>query len=91
MRSAGNGFRRARSTASIAVASPSQVELIAQTRGNATFDEVLRKLKCSACGKPPPGPVYLCAGQSREFNWGAPPNLGSGPPDQAEIDVKSWL
>ncbi len=50
------------------------VRLLAQTKGNATYEEVLRKLKCSACGAKPLGPIYLCAGKARRHNWGAPPD-----------------
>jgi hypothetical protein len=45
------------------------VRLLAQDYGDRTFAELLRRLRCAKC-KRPPAPVYLCAGH-REHNHGA--------------------
>lgn len=50
------------------------VRLLAERRGNPTFAETLARLRCSTCGGKAQGPVYLCAGQSREFHGGGPPD-----------------
>jgi hypothetical protein len=50
------------------------IKLLADRRGNPTFEEVLARLRCSTCGCNPRGPVYLCAGHAREFNSGGPPD-----------------
>ena len=48
----------------------SPVRVIASNSGDRSFAEVLTRLRCSRCGKPP-APVYLCAGH-REASGGAP-------------------
>jgi hypothetical protein len=48
------------------------LRLLAQQHGDRTFVEILRRLRCKQC-KRPPAPVYLCAGH-REFCHGAPPD-----------------
>jgi hypothetical protein len=40
------------------------VRLMLRDHGDRTFAEVLAKLRCRQCGRPP-APVYLCAGTSR--------------------------
>jgi len=40
--------------------------------GDPTFAEILRRLRCRRCRRPP-APVYLCAGH-REHNNGAAPD-----------------
>jgi len=46
------------------------LRLLAADRGDRTFAEILPRLRCKHC-KRPPAPVYLCAGH-REHNHGAP-------------------
>jgi hypothetical protein len=46
------------------------VRMIVDNSGDRPFAEVLSRLRCSRCGKPP-APVYLCAGH-REASGGAP-------------------
>jgi hypothetical protein len=48
------------------------VRLLLRDHGDRTFAQVLAKLRCRQCGKPP-APVYLCAGH-RQHNMGAPPD-----------------
>jgi hypothetical protein len=48
------------------------VRLLVQQRGDVSFGELLPRLRCKEC-KRPPAPVYLCAGH-REPNHGAPPD-----------------
>jgi hypothetical protein len=48
------------------------VRLLRQGHGDQTFWEILRRLRCKSC-KRPPAPVYLCAGH-RQHNHGAPPD-----------------
>ena len=48
------------------------VRLMRGQLGDLTFAEVLRRLRCRRCRRPP-APVYLCAGH-RQFNFGAPPD-----------------
>jgi hypothetical protein len=45
------------------------VRMLLRDYGDRTFAEVLAKLRCRTCRKPP-APVYLCAGH-REFTMGA--------------------
>jgi hypothetical protein len=45
------------------------VRLLMRDHGDRTFAEVLAKLRCKQCRKPP-APVYLCAGH-REHTMGA--------------------
>jgi hypothetical protein len=46
------------------------LRLLAMKRGDRTFAEILPRLRCKRCNRPP-APVYLCAGH-REHNHGAP-------------------
>jgi hypothetical protein len=46
------------------------LRLLTQRHGNRSFAEILARLRCGKC-KRPPAPVYLCAGH-REHNHGAP-------------------
>jgi hypothetical protein len=46
------------------------VRLLLRDHGDRTFGQVLSRLRCQKCRKPP-APVYLCAGH-REFTMGAP-------------------
>jgi hypothetical protein len=46
------------------------LRLLAMKRGDKTFAEILPRLRCKRCNRPP-APVYLCAGH-REHNHGAP-------------------
>jgi hypothetical protein len=48
------------------------VRLLIRDHGDRTFAQVLAKLRCKQCRKPP-APVYLCAGH-REHTTGAPPD-----------------
>ena len=48
------------------------VRLFIRDHGDRTFAQVLAKLRCTQCRKPP-APVYLCAGH-REHTMGAPPD-----------------
>ena len=48
------------------------VRLLQRDHGDRTFAQVLAKLRCKRCRKPP-APVYLCAGH-REHTMGAPPD-----------------
>jgi hypothetical protein len=48
------------------------VRLLMQQWGDVSFAELLPRLRCRKC-KRPPAPVYLCAGH-REHNSGAPPD-----------------
>ena len=48
------------------------VNLLLQERGDMTFDTLLARMKCGACGGKP-GPVYLCASQHRELLIGPRP------------------
>ena len=45
-------------------------KLLAERHGNKTFGEVLGRVKCGRCGKPPES-VYLCAGNRNRH--GGPP------------------
>jgi hypothetical protein len=48
--------------------------LLAKKYGNRTFAEILPRLRCEQCERPPaPAPVYLCAGH-RVLCFGAPPD-----------------
>jgi len=42
-------------------------------RGDRSFQDVLRALRCKSCGGKP-GPVYLLAGHTRTFNHGPSPD-----------------
>ena len=46
------------------------LRLLATKRGDRSFAEILPRLRCKRCNRPP-APVYLCAGH-REHNNGAP-------------------
>ena len=48
------------------------MRLLIRDHGDRTFAQVLAKLRCGQCGKPP-APVHLCAGH-REHTMGAPPD-----------------
>jgi hypothetical protein len=48
------------------------VRLMIEQRGDVSFGELLPRLRCKKCRRPP-APVYLCAGH-REHNHGAPPD-----------------
>jgi hypothetical protein len=48
------------------------VRLLQRDHGDLTFADLLAKLPCRQCRKPP-APVYLCAGH-REHTMGAPPD-----------------
>jgi hypothetical protein len=48
------------------------VRLMIEQRGDVSFAELLPRLRCKKCRRPP-APVYLCAGH-REYNSGAPPD-----------------
>lgn len=47
-------------------------KLLAQRHGNRTFVDVVPRLRCKQCGKPP-HEVYLVAGHHRTFRSGGPP------------------
>lgn len=49
------------------------IKLLLKERGDATFSAILPRLKCKKCGARA-GPVYLVAGNHREFCGGARPN-----------------
>ena len=48
------------------------VRLLAARHGDRTFADLLTRLRCKRCRRPPEQ-VWLCAGH-RQFNHGAPPD-----------------
>jgi hypothetical protein len=46
------------------------VRLLIKRRGDMTFENLVKRLRCNRCGKSKPAPVYLVAGHHRTARFG---------------------
>ena len=62
------------------------MRLLAERHGDRPFRAVLAALRCSSC-RGRPAPVYLVAGYTRTFKYGAPPEwaLELVPPPREQL------
>jgi hypothetical protein len=46
------------------------VQLLIKRKGDMTFKDLVKRLRCKRCGRPSPAPVYLVAGHHRTACFG---------------------